>query len=254
MSTDFAGITDTDLVPAALTGYRQWRTSLDGTLRSVSYDYTWSKTESASCREMHARRGWKYGISDVHPNQIPADNCGCGIYGWYSPDHSYSRHSGDVLGVVKVSGLTLMGTHGFRTQKAEIVAVSKPKGLEAADVMVNESSFQERRATSDELSDMWAEGVMDKYPGVVVYDTPDELIYNHPPTDVTELVGESPVSASFEGYPTVIAAFYSLNGRNFAVTRWHWQDVLDKLMERIGENPGNTPDLAAFIDRRLTEL
>lgn len=243
---DFAGIKDTDLVPAALTGYRQWRTDLSGALRSVSYDYTWSKAESATCREIERTGGWLYGHSDEkHPAQIPADQCGCGIYGWYQPDHSYQRHSGDVLGVVKVQGLTLMGTHGFRTQKAEVVAVSRPKGLETGEG----STPEERARISVDRVLRWEADVQSRYPGIEVYSSPAELIMAHPPNDVSNLIGEQPPISAYEGIPSVIAAFYNLYDRNFAITRWHWLDVLAKMNELRREFPNKSPEFNAYLDK-----
>lgn len=57
-------------------------------------------------------------------HQIPSAACLCGLYGWYNPQYALHEHTGDVVGVIEVSGRILMGTMGFRAERARIIALA----------------------------------------------------------------------------------------------------------------------------------
>lgn len=64
-------------------------------------------------------------------HDVPSENCTCGFYAYTDDRHaetvSYHRNGDPViLGIVKGSGRTLIGTQGFRCEKAEIVALRDP--------------------------------------------------------------------------------------------------------------------------------
>lgn len=56
---------------------------------------------------------------------VPDEKCKCGFYA-YTSETLESFEAGGVLGVIRGSGRTLIGTKGFRCEKAEIVAVLDP--------------------------------------------------------------------------------------------------------------------------------
>lgn len=63
------------------------------------------------------------------PHETPDENCKCGFYAYTDPNRPESRPTAAneyVVGVVRGSGRTLIGTKGFRTEKAEIVALLDP--------------------------------------------------------------------------------------------------------------------------------
>jgi hypothetical protein len=57
-------------------------------------------------------------------HKTPVPECTCGIYGWYTPEAALYEHTGDVVGVIEVSGRVLLGTTGFRAERAKIVAIT----------------------------------------------------------------------------------------------------------------------------------
>lgn len=60
----------------------------------------------------------------------PSEDCKCGFYAYTDVEHSeidsYREDSDFVLGVIKGTGRTLIGTRGFRCEKAEVVALRDP--------------------------------------------------------------------------------------------------------------------------------
>jgi hypothetical protein len=64
------------------------------------------------------------------PHEAPSENCSCGFYAYTDPKSheidGYYPASPYVLGVIKGTGRTLVGTRGFRCEKAEIIALLDP--------------------------------------------------------------------------------------------------------------------------------
>lgn len=62
-------------------------------------------------------------------HEAPDEKCKCGFYAYTETDHEeVKKQDGLILGVVKGTGRTLMGVRGFRSEKAEIVALLNPAG------------------------------------------------------------------------------------------------------------------------------
>jgi hypothetical protein len=57
-------------------------------------------------------------------HRTPVPECTCGIYGWYTPEAALYEHTGDVVGVIEVSGRVLLGSTGFRAERAKIIAIT----------------------------------------------------------------------------------------------------------------------------------
>lgn len=101
------------LIPSSVLGYRQW-TWKNNVLNSYGYSL-WDKGSLTSvCNRFNENE-------DRHPS--PEINCSCGIYAHYLPLESYERGH-NVFGVIEASGKILLGTKGFRAEKAKIVALS----------------------------------------------------------------------------------------------------------------------------------
>lgn len=149
------------LVPDALRGYRTWAgVTVDRRLRSTGVTHAWSPAcfvgeasageESARCLAVP---------QDQHP--APERTCSCGIYGWYHPDDTRIV-SAPIFGAVRLSGRVVLGTHGFRAERASVLA------LTVADPLVR----HELRLL-----------------GYPVYDSRAELLEAFPPEDVSALTG-----------------------------------------------------------------
>lgn len=112
-----------ELVASTLRGYRSWKLSTDrrNKLYAVSMDTEWeSKNIIADC--VGNQSVW-WTSGDQH-SDVPLATCTCGIYGWYEPENALSLHTGAVVGVVEFSGRILMGSVGFRAEKARIVGIA----------------------------------------------------------------------------------------------------------------------------------
>lgn len=78
----------------------------------------------------------QYDLSDLKfikpPHDSPVEDCKCGFYAYTDTDHEeldadiYHDSNDYVLGIVKGTGRTLIGTRGFRCERAEIVALRDP--------------------------------------------------------------------------------------------------------------------------------
>lgn len=137
------------LVPGTLRLYRSWHLS-DRRLRAFNFDYYWKDGwNEAECRVMD-----RMPRGDDHPSPYPA--CTCGFYA------RYHHHANDGLttGVIEVAGRVILGTKGVRAEKARIVAHT------------------------------WVpESVQSQYPSVKFYRNKEDMWYEYPPPDVSELIG-----------------------------------------------------------------
>ncbi len=158
-------------MPGSLRGYRTWRVvgtrahRPDGTLPLSSVTrrrVVWSPTLTARCEPNGtAAPGTSSAIEDDH--RAPQSGCSCGIYAWYSPTDA-DMVSARVFGVIEASGLILMGDRGFRAESAKITAVVT----------------RNRRVTALCAQD-----------GIAVYRRRRDLLRDHPPEDVSSLLGDT---------------------------------------------------------------
>lgn len=176
----------TDLVNGTLRGYRCWRLvryiprevprslpeSVWGwrpefVLAAVSWPVFWGGAEITE-----ARCGWKNHTpcmcSDCREryesiHRVPMQGCTCGVYAWYTPDWARHEHTSTVIGVIEAHGKILLGTSGFRAQRARIVAIAP----------MNRRNVQARNALRVMTSR--------RYSGVKVAPDPDALFREYPP-------------------------------------------------------------------------
>jgi hypothetical protein len=163
------------LVPGSLRGYRTWwqasrRAGVrDGMLPLTSVtrrQIVWASTMEATCvpRDIARSRPLSATPPDEHP--APRAGCNCGIYGWYAPDDAGILRA-SVFGAIEASGRILMGERGFRAERARITAVvTRNRRVAAA-------------CTSA---------------GIAVYRRQRDLLRDHPPDDVSSLLGDRPRS------------------------------------------------------------
>lgn len=163
------------LVPGSLRGYRTWRLASrlenvpDGMLPMTSVtrrDVLWTPTMTASCTPEVGPTARRRAEDGSHA--APSSSCKCGIYAWYEPDDTALLRA-RVFGAVEASGLVLMGDRGFRAERARVTAVVTRRPRLAAACS---------RA------------------GIAVYRRKRDLIRDHPPEDVTALLGERPPTST----------------------------------------------------------
>jgi hypothetical protein len=160
------------LVPGSLRGYRTWRPAgrrvhvPAGTLPLTSVTrrrVVWPPMLVARCAPSPSGRkapDAEVDLDDDH--HAPQAGCDCGIYAWYAPDDTRILHA-RVFGAVEASGLVLMGERGFRAERVRIKAVATRNRRVAAAC---------------------AEA------GIAVYRRRGELIREHPPEDLSSLLGD----------------------------------------------------------------
>lgn|SRR5882757_401768 len=106
-----------NLIIDSVLGYRQWSWKSNELYSMHQTD--WSKgNQRAVCHRGNLNE-------DIEPDhEAPDPDCSCGIYAHYLPLESYHAWSDRVFGVIEASGRILMGTKGYRAEKAKIVALS----------------------------------------------------------------------------------------------------------------------------------
>lgn len=153
-----------------ITGYRYWRISEEGLLKSVSQGYAWSRAD----KELNATC-----LLEDNKHPAPESSCRCGFYAWYTPEDARRNHvnsgygittsyfpynagSGNsilVLGAAFVSGLIVPGTEGMRAEKM------KPLG-----VVITTIKHKVRVLTFQQT-----------YPTVKIFPSSDALVKHFPP-------------------------------------------------------------------------
>jgi hypothetical protein len=159
-------------VAGTLRGYRTWHPLTrwahvpDGALPLAAVaqrDVVWTPTLRAHCNPPRFAGAAGAEAAGV-PHPAPRSGCTCGIYAWYDPVDA-GIFNARVFGVVQASGLILMGDRGFRAERARVTAVVTRNRRIAA-------------ACADA--------------GIEVYRHRRDLLREHPPEDLTELLGEPP--------------------------------------------------------------
>lgn len=168
-------------------------------LAAVSYETFWSRAKitadvcfqdpfwipfnNASYRNqmpaMSSREiAWVANRRPIH--QIPTRSCTCGIYGWYTPEWALLEHTAEIMGVIEVTGKVLLGTSGFRAEKAEIKAIT----------------VNERFATPAVYRNVMTMMGGERYQGIELIPNPEKLVNAYPPDlDTLKNLGITPDDA-----------------------------------------------------------
>jgi hypothetical protein len=147
------------LVLEHVTGFRQFRVGDDGLLPAHVGDRPWAFPVAVA----HCPRG---------PHRAPKPGCSCGLHAWYDvADARAHALPGEVTAVVRASGTVLLGEHGWRAERAEVVAVALPA----------------RRTSTDARRDRVRRVVEAAYPAAELVDDVRELARRFPPDDLTAL-------------------------------------------------------------------
>jgi hypothetical protein len=182
VSSHYTGV-ERALVPGTLRGFRQWRPGLDQSLRPVNIQEAppWSRgINHAICSPKESLYTGAY----ARPHSAPHSPCQCGFYAHYDPEISvplnyYVNSPHTVHGIIEASGKVIMGTRGFRAEKAEIVALY--------------GTFQGSHEGVYDISQRYQ---------VPYFPDPGDALRMFPPQDVKELgIEQQP-----EGVPTQIVS------------------------------------------------
>lgn len=166
---DYKG--DELLILESVRGYKQW--TWDSTRKLISmFPADWtngSLTSTCSRADLDMDKS-----SATHVS--PDISCTCGIYAHYLPLESYEKPK-NLFGVVECSGKLLMGTKGFRAEKARVVALA---GYGPCN------QFFE---TKEKTRGVYPEDVVDFCTsiGVPYFPTVKQMVYEFPQIDLTSL-------------------------------------------------------------------
>jgi hypothetical protein len=112
-------MTEPDLVAADVHVYRTWYLQPGLDVLFGPYYGTWEKVEAeATCHSPY----WR----EPHESPAPLDqpeHCRCGLYGFYDPADAFG-YDGNAVGVVQVTGRTVLATRGLRAQRMRILALA----------------------------------------------------------------------------------------------------------------------------------
>ncbi|HSX02579.1 MAG TPA: hypothetical protein VLI05_04695 [Candidatus Saccharimonadia bacterium] len=155
------------LVPAALRGYRAMKVR-----RLRDQPATWA---------LHGiRTPWRSGTmravclaTDDPCGDAPNYNCSCGIYHSYTPNLGNDRPDLNLLIVTASRGRVLLGTRGFRSQQARLLAAA-PRPVYPA-WRASEPLWQRQCQVMDCL-------------GIRVFPTLQALVEAFPPEDMSSLL------------------------------------------------------------------
>lgn len=107
---------DEPLVAGTLLGFRRFRVDEHGRLLPLHVgDRAWSDATTAAVCAHDPR------------HRAPVEGCSCGLHAWHHAEDALSRSDGvSVAAAVRAHGRIVLGEHGFRAERAEVVAVHLP--------------------------------------------------------------------------------------------------------------------------------
>jgi hypothetical protein len=106
------------------------------------------------------------------PHDIAAPHCTCGFYAYWTADAATIGDSCNVIGAVEGYGKTVMGTKGFRCEKAKILALAP---------IVN------RLGDVDDALKEAMRKVAEQYPEAAIFGSAREMLAEFPPSDAPEI-------------------------------------------------------------------
>jgi hypothetical protein len=176
---DYKG-TDSLIIDSVI-GYRQWFFVGNSLIGTMSVDWNTGNLR-AECKNNSGE------VEISH--KAPHLGCTCGIYAHYLPLESYHSWSRRVFGVVEASGRILMGTKGFRAEKAKIVALAGLGGHNEWFEVVSTASEEDVQEVIDFATSI----------GVPYFPTVEKMVLEFPQKDLSSL-GVSDLSEWQESIP-----------------------------------------------------
>lgn len=176
---DYKG--DELLVLESVRGFKQWTWSKERKLVSM-FPADWTNGSLTSECSRYALNKDKASVRHRSPDL----ECTCGVYAHYLPLESYEKPRGCIFGVVEASGKILMGTKGFRAEKAKVVAL----GGYGPSNQFFENTEKTRGVYPDDVVDFCTSI------GVPYFPTVKQMVFEFPQTDLSSLgVSEEDLSS-----------------------------------------------------------
>ncbi|KAE8763915.1 hypothetical protein [Georgenia thermotolerans] len=182
MEPDIAGPA---LVLGSVRGRRSFCVLPDGRLTGVFFPQVWQPGENrASCfhdggvvvREPDGRLAVRgYSVRDIGAAH-GLQGCTCGFYAYYRAD-PYARPR-RVSGIIEGYGRVVLGTKGFRAQKARLVALVLPEELPGSENAPTDAVPADGRLAPGDGA-----RVRERYPDVAVFPREEAMVVAFPPTE-----------------------------------------------------------------------
>lgn len=167
---DYSGEEDLLTIEGVI-GYRQWAFQPHVGLTSMK-SANWSTGQlQAECKRVVFENSFK-------EHKSPDVSCYCGIYAHYLPLESYTRNHTSVFGVIEASGKILMGTKGYRAEKAKILALA---GLGYHNEWFEVEYPEQSKYAKDSLID-FCDSI-----GVYYFNDVKEMFHQFPQVDLSSL-------------------------------------------------------------------
>ncbi|TRW43636.1 hypothetical protein [Georgenia yuyongxinii] len=178
------------LVLGSVRGRRSFGMTTDGHLTGLFYSQVWHPGENrASCLHdggvVVRRPDGGIGVRWSSAREIGAGHglqgCTCGFYAYYREDPFASSRR--ISGIVEGYGRVVLGTGGFRCEKARVLALLRPPaagadtgaGTDVGDVLL-------ASLAPDEVPAVDLVRVRATYPEVVIFDREEDMLAVFPPT------------------------------------------------------------------------
>jgi hypothetical protein len=160
------------LILDTVRGFKQWSWNTERKLVSM-FPADWSNGSIVSeCSRSELNKD-KSSATHKSPDQ----DCSCGVYAHYLPLESYEKQKHSIFGVVEASGKILMGTKGFRAEKARVVALA---GYGACNQWF-ENTEKTRGVYPEDVVDFCTSI------GVPYFPTVRQMVYEFPQDDLSTL-------------------------------------------------------------------
>jgi hypothetical protein len=154
--------------------------------------WSWNGT-TAHLLQGHTGFGWPNGVAQAECGSYwpfrgaddacsgIAPDCSCGFYAFWSPvDSEHELTTGQVVGVIEAWGKVVMGTLGFRAEKARIVGVA-PGAItwDASTPSIFYSTSISGHGVFDPQK-VGLSGLRKEYPNLVVFNNPRDMLRAFP--------------------------------------------------------------------------
>lgn len=164
------------LAAGSVHGLRTWKVRSDGMLTGQRGKVWRSGINEATClpEEMTFYRSTR--CEGLDPK------CSCGVYAYWTKYAAAIQT--EAVGVVEGFGRTIIGTRGFRCQKARIVAIVAPEARAETLTYVD--------GTTETIPIDLAAQIQKRYPEIAIYQDIDAMLAEHPLTEAPEAEPELP--------------------------------------------------------------
>lgn len=132
----------------------------------------WIQVTYATTSPLHSRKKGKAPAEDVHTCAgLEDEGCGKGLYGYWGEQENEYCTEGTLEGIIQAYGKVIMGTRGFRAEKAHVVALTVPPPSKKGHLKGKPGI---RASQGRRVRELYS-------PHAVIFDSVPEMIEHFPP-------------------------------------------------------------------------